>query len=221
MANYDWRDHQERPWWERFPHGVRGREFWLQFVESGFRQEGGFDAALRQIAQARHTRFSPLRPAKLRRPCVFVSHRKDDVDEAERIAWLACQKGYDYWLDIYDPSLGGYPGAAHATVSEAKVVALTIEMALLNSTHVVAVITANTPGSAWVPYEYGRVKDPVPNATQAACWMSPAVTVFPEYLHLGEILRSESMLQKWLEHEGRRFNTSGACSWPRSTPRPL
>ncbi len=80
------------------------------------------------------------------------------------------------------------------------VVAAIIEMALLNSTHVMAVITPHTSGSQWVPYEYGRVKDPTPVALQAACWLHNGVSAStaPEYLYLGTTTRSEIDVNDWL-----------------------
>jgi hypothetical protein len=155
---------------------------------------------------------------------VFISHRKDDVDQAERIAWLACRAGFDYWLDILDPGLAGYPGLSHATEEEARAAALIIEVALLNCTQVIAVMTPITAGSAWVPYEYGRVKDPVPESPQAACWLSPKLKGLPaEYLYLGARLKSEDEIERWLAGERHRmgFTDPPACPWHRPIPAPL
>ncbi|HEV8482632.1 MAG TPA: hypothetical protein VGV87_03655, partial [Blastocatellia bacterium] len=76
-------------------------------------------------------------------------------------------------------------------------IASVIEMGLINSTHVLAVITQNTMGSAWVPYEYGRVKTGLGVTTpQAACWIHnvPASPI-PEYLYLGEVATTKQDLQ--------------------------
>ena len=97
-----------------------------------------------------------------------------------------------------------------------------IEMALLNSTHVVAVMTPNTAGSQWVPYEYGRVKEPVPITLQAACWVSRLVTALPEYLYLGVITKAESDLQLWLRNERRNYGgLPSPCGWIAPVPPPL
>jgi hypothetical protein len=103
------------------------------------------------------------------RPCLFVSHRRIDVRPALRIAYLVCQQGFDYWLDVLDPTLIGVP--APTAEQEAAATAAVIGMALLNSSHVIAVMTMNTKGSEWVPYEYGRVKAPLAASLQAACWV--------------------------------------------------
>ncbi len=206
MANYDWRDFQQQTWRNRFPEGVRGYEAWHQ-AES-------IEDAFRRVAEARQAPNPPLA-----QPCVFVSHRQTDVAQAERIAYLACQEGFDYWLDVYDPTLNGLPPGPSNLVQSVAVAAI-IEMALLNSTQVLAVITSNTKGSAWVPYEYGRVKDPQPVSPQAACWVhNSAPLPLPEYLYLGVITHSESDIQDWLRSERQRLGISKSpCSWSKPIP---
>ncbi|HUQ10762.1 MAG TPA: toll/interleukin-1 receptor domain-containing protein [Steroidobacteraceae bacterium] len=229
MPNFDWREHREMlPLARRYPDWVMGHDLLRDFpnlLRNFAHPDLGFDEVLRRIARERHRAGTRTRRMHvgLDRPCVFISHRKDDVDQAERIAWLTCQAGFDYWLDIYDPGLAGYPGLATATEAEARAVALTIEIALLNCTQVIAVMTPNTPGSAWVPYEYGRVKDPVPDSPQAACWLAPGVKLFPEYLYLGARLRTEGDISQWLADERTRmgFLSKPTCAWPHSTPVPL
>jgi hypothetical protein len=229
MPNFDWREHRELlPLWSRYPEWIVGYGL-LRDLQNlrGMHEHAAieFDELLRRIAQARHS--GPTRSKRgavgLDRPCVFISHRKDDVDQAERIAYLTCMAGFDYWLDIYDPDLAGYPGLASATEAQARAAALIIEVALLNCTHVIAVMTPITVGSAWVPYEYGRVKDPVPESPQAACWLSPAVKLFPEYLHLGERLRDEPGINQWLADERARWGRTSTptCDWRRPIPAPL
>jgi len=84
---------------------------------------------------------------------------KVDYGYAERIAWLASEHGWDYWLDVHDPGLTVINSRLLSPQSQALAVALIIEVALLNCTHVLATITDNSPGSAWIPYEYGRVQE--------------------------------------------------------------
>src|SRR5206468_3674438 len=42
--------------------------------------------------------------ARRQLPRVFVSHQRGDTVKAERIAWLATEVGFEYWLDIHDPA---------------------------------------------------------------------------------------------------------------------
>lgn len=153
MANYDWTEYRGRSWENRYPDGVRGLDAWRQQVFQG-------GAPSRLIEERGRSAM------RLPKPCLFVSHRQTDDEEAKRIAYLACQEGFDYWLDVLDPTLtapafNSVPGASTPSQTAAAIAAI-VEMALLNSTHVMAVMTVNTKGSQWVPYEYGRVRDPVP-----------------------------------------------------------
>lgn len=215
MANYDWREKQNFEWWRRFPDDARGADVWLQH---DFDTSSDLNDVFSRLREAR--RQAPPKPL---RPCLFVSHRKDDADEAARVAYLACEAGFDYWLDVLDPNLVGMkwlPGVP-LTAQEAAATAAIIEMALLNATHVLAVITSNTNGSQWVPYEYGRVKEPSATSLQAACWVDKDVrkAPLPEYLYLGPILKSEADITHWLKTE---FQKSGRvakqCGWPPPHP---
>jgi hypothetical protein len=58
---------------------------------------------------------------------------------------------------------------------KSALVAGLIEMALLNSTHIVSLQTKSANASRWVPYEFGRAKDRHPLATNAASWFENAV----------------------------------------------
>jgi hypothetical protein len=49
--------------------------------------------------------------------------------------------------------------------------ACVIEMALLNCTHVVALVTPESVPSRWIPYEYGNVKEPTPYLLNPVCWL--------------------------------------------------
>ena len=207
MPNYDWTEYQNRPWLERFPEGVRGLDVWRELP-----LEGSPDSLNQERGQT---------TARLVQPCVFVSHRRADLAQAMRIAYLACQEGFDYWLDVLDPQLGPF-----APPKSGAAIAAIIEMALLNSTHVMAVMTRNTKGSQWVPYEYGRVKAPMPVTLQAASWLDKSLAApdIPEYLHLGAITRSEAEIRTWLQAERQRYGSPArplTLGWSRAIPGPL
>ena len=218
MANYDWREYRDRGWFGRFPDNVRGYTVWRR---RRFEAEPDLRSVEADIKRAREGVSAP--PPQ---PCVFVSHRRSDEAQARRVAFLACQAGFDYWLDVVDPNLSGVTGAATLLKAQrAAAVAAIIEMGLLNSTHVLAVMTANTKGSEWVPYEYGRVKTPqLPISVQAACWASPGMgSDLPGYLYLGEVHRSEGDVTRWLRAERQKQPSEriGPCGWRGSEPEPL
>jgi hypothetical protein len=215
MPNYDWRDYRGRSWTQRFPEWSKGFARWSAQANT----EGanlGLIQAIRRLIDLGD------RPS---RPCVFVSHRQADVEPAARIAYLACQEGFDYWLDVFDPALAAAPAVAPNLTPQqaAATIAAVIEVGLLNSTHVVAVMTPNTKGSQWVPYEYGRVREPVPS-TPAAAWVAsslPAVAL-PEYLYLGVITKTELELKSWLQSEFGKYGAPPRpCGWNKPVPAPL
>jgi hypothetical protein len=73
-----------------------------------------------------------------------------------------------------------------------------VEFALLNCSHLIAVMTEGTRGSMWLPYEYGRVKEPAPLTVQVSCWKHPHLKAedCPEYLVLGKVHLDEALA--WL-----------------------
>lgn len=197
MPNYDWTDFRDLPLTERFPDWAEGLQ-WLG--------EPPEEALFHIVEQRRHC----VRPP---RPRVFVSHRQSDVGLAKQIAYEVCTEGFEFWLDVFDPNLAAAMNAPPPVRSYA--VAIAIEMGLLNSTHVIAVMTKNIAGSQWVPYEYGRVKDPTPVALQAASWIdfSFPTAKFPEYLLLGPELKSKAQLDAWLRFEVAKYGSPPPCGW--------
>jgi hypothetical protein len=189
--NYDWNDRGDEALENRFPDWVLGYELWRENV---FRDESvqRFDDFRTRIAGERLSRRPDgVLPGGITR--VFVSHKKEDRDEALRTAWLVSQAGHAYWLDILDPQLAG---SNLSPIRTAEV----IEMALLNCTHLIALITSQSRSSRWVPYEYGRAKEPTQYSLNAASWLHPNERgSYPEYLDLGPTHRSENNISDWLK----------------------
>ncbi|MDD1612143.1 MAG: toll/interleukin-1 receptor domain-containing protein, partial [Methylococcaceae bacterium] len=142
-------------------------------------------------------------------PRLFISHRQADYPLALRIAQLAVNEGIEIWLDVIDPTLTwlNTVGNYHFTPrQEQLLIAVVIEMALLHSSHVMAVITGNTIGSGWVGYEYGRIKDSSLFSLQAGCWIHPLLGSTPwEYLLLGVSAHDENGIKRWLNDELREW----------------
>ena len=148
-------------------------------------------------------RLRALAPLVPRNPCprLFISHRQTDKEYALRMAWLAQKNKFAYWIDILDPVLS-VPSAATG-LSQPLLTACIIEMALLNCTHVIALMTPNSPGSAWIPYEYGRVKNRRLVSFNVAAWIHPRFTrkIFPDYMCLGQNTYDETQIEKWMTDE--------------------
>lgn len=224
MANYDYQEYHTKTWLERYPDGVTGITEWQEQLPGSYWQ--GFSPVA-------SVRSAPARGA-LTRPRIFVSHRRIDVIKATRIAWLADQEGFEFWLDALDPSLMQLQtligSGAVSPHQAALAIAAIIEMALLNSTHVIATMTSNTQGSQWVPYEYGRAKDVGPITVQAGCWVDHTLSkgYLPEYLHLGKKTFSEVEIRAWLASEFINWQqkygssaTAPAGNWRGPKPAPL
>jgi hypothetical protein len=219
VPNYDWNDFAAAHWLDRYAPWSQGYSEWHAQLPDLF----ALDAV-------------PL-PA-LDRPRLFVSHRQVDSPRAERVAWLANDEGFEFWLDVLDPGLTTFQTFASSLsmptpALHAIGIARIIEMALHNSSHVLALLTANSAGSAWIPYEYGRIhRGAVP--WPAAAWVDPLgitnhpTPPLPEYLYLGAIAKTEQEIRTWLNGERRNWErmlgrpiTKPAGRWTAPIPLPL
>lgn len=205
MASFDWRVISEDVL-ERYDERALGYQAWRQLVTMlrEFLQSetpdpflAAFDEFLRQLQQVGEG------PPVCR---VFVSHQRADVPFAERIAYLATQQGFEYWLDVHDPLLQLANRTALPPVVQSILIAAIIEMALLNCSHGITVQTRNAQLSRWVPYEFGRAKRRWLVSTQVASWfdngMYAASTA--DYLKLGDCTQSEVEVALWLAAEWAR-----------------
>lgn len=224
MAVFDWRQRPENLR-DRYTRDTPGFPQWdrllMLIMDSlGAATEPGqrsgvmraFDQFMTSLDEA-----APAGPAVCR---VFVSHKQQDVAYAERVAWLADQRGFEYWLDVHDPALNLFTVLPLPPVVQSILVASIIEMALLNCTHLVAIQTAKAAQSRWVPYEYGRSKRRWVISTQVASWFDTGVTPEPaDYLRLGVCAHSEAAVDRWLTGErGRVGCPPGGSVWRGAPP---
>jgi hypothetical protein len=98
-----------------------------------------------------------------------------------------------------------------------------IEMALLNSTHVVSMQTKNAQTSRWVPYEFGRAKERRSLATNAASWFENGVapTANGDYLWLAFCAPNSADLKIWLDKVGHTRPPRPNHRWKKPIPGPL
>jgi len=212
MSHYFWREYEGPPagW---YPNWVEGAGLWRDFIRGDVRARRRL---LDALVAARATVRWGEPGTELAIPRLFVSHRKDDETESRRIATIAQAEGFQVWLDVLDDELQRTAQASAGMPADALQIALIIEMALLNCTHVIALITPRTPGTYWVPYEYGRVKDSSPHSLRAACWIDQHVTYEPEYLELGIKTRSDHDIRNWLRGELAQWRRQFPASIARS-----
>ena len=177
MDNFDYRE-ASKALGDRFPEGALGRAWWQSLQEPRPNARSEWFPSPSNLRAAK-THFSV--------PRVFVSHKREDLAAAVDVANWVRETGCYTWFDAEN-----LPG-----VGDPVLIAGIIEMALLNSTHVIAVMTQRTLSSTWVPYEYGRVKADLPHSDTAACWV-PRDLLLPAYLYLGEVTRTKGGVQRWL-----------------------
>jgi hypothetical protein len=216
---FSWRDSPNANLLERFAEGTLGLGPWRRLVgkleELG--PEADPQAYLQVLEDLIDQTLNGLRaePAVCR---VFVSHQQKDSAYAERIAFLATQHRFDYWLDIHDPLL--IRANQILPTNDPRypiIIAAIIEIGLLNSTHVVAVHTQNSFASKWVPYELGRAKARQIRSDQAAGWFSPKVqpSNFGEYVLLAVIMHGgEKDLLSWLRSQSQSSHTKKCVPAP-------
>ncbi len=194
---FDWREAREIDWRERYSRDFVGYDLWMRIFEFEFGSPGWIDMALEALHRGRFSE-ADTSPA---RPCVFISHRQDDELQAVAAANVLINRDddIDVWLDVEDPDLQRL--AQHPDPSDPLVrilTALVIEMALINSSHVLAILTSNTKGSMWVPYEYGRIKQQrILDVKAAMLNLDEDKIEEPEYALLGPIFYATNALNNW------------------------
>jgi hypothetical protein len=185
--------------------GLPGYKAWLNLIAIIANPEArdrelfdAFDYFLRAI---------DLVDRNLVKDCVFISHRQSDWSLAEDVSRTVTKTSRDYWLDIHDPTLQWANGRVTSlgSVAGAILLAAIIEIALLNSTHVITLHTNSSAGSAWIPYELGRAKARKIFSSQAAGWFDPPKILpagCPEYVHLAHQTSSHQDVEDWLMKRG-------------------
>jgi hypothetical protein len=216
MPDYDAYEFFERHPTERFPNWALGLGVWREWGN-------GIPETLRTILDdlIRSRRSANWGAPPLKCPRVFVSHKKEDEKRAREITDLARQGGWDVWLDVLEPELK-FPKGTPSVEEKSLAVATIIEMALLNCTHVLAVLTEKAERSRWIPYEYGRVKDSSPFSLNAACWIDSDVTTtsVPEYFLLSPITKNDQELSTWLQSERLAWQQARPGCSPKSAGDP-
>lgn len=216
ILDYDWLEFNEKDLKFRFPNNVNGYEQWVRFVENLPLAETALqDTAVRiKEFEFKPPPLSSIHPINC--PRVFISHKQEDKNYALRIAELAVQAKFYYWLDVVDPFLNIINSKKVVINSipiilspkqEALLIAAIVEMALINCTHVLAAITVKSRSSRWIPYEYGRVKNSPTIVSDATCWVSPKVdkSDIAEYMLLGIVKYTDHEVGLWLKNEHFRF----------------
>lgn len=84
------------------------------------------------------------------RPCVFLSHKKEDKTECRRIAEYFKNAEVDYYLDELDVAL-----QQAASSGDPSKITESIKKGIRESSHMLVVVSEKTYKSHWVPFEVG------------------------------------------------------------------
>ncbi len=151
------------------------------------------------------------RLARTSKICIFISHQKRDRDACEKIANYILSIGIDVYFDEYD-----YRLSIASQKGDAKGVVAAIRKGIDSSSHMLCVISPNTLGSKWVPFEvgYGYEKTSLASLTLKGIKNSD----LPEYIRIAPIIRDLKDLNKFIkEFENKlileRRNIIGFDSW--------
>lgn len=132
-------------------------------------------------------RFRNLHSYGGNKALVFVSHRQADTQAAWAIARALIEiADVDVFLDAFNPAL--------STSGNPEKVTGVIDFGLSACTHLLAVVSDNTRGSWWVPYEFGVARNrPVP----CGLTLLQNVKDLPEYLQTAHTVQDVYGLVNW------------------------
>lgn len=191
MSNYDYESFTGSSWNDRFPPWANGYSEWQNQVATSTWTPPALPP------------YAPPAPTPPRTSRVFISHRQADTALARRVAYLADDAGFDFWLDVMDPTLNALAAflktASLSAQQESMAFASVIQMGLINCTHVLVLMTPNSVGSEWIYYEYGFAKRAPGPGPIACAWVHPVLGVqnLPGYMLLAPHHVDEPAITRW------------------------
>ena len=150
-----------------------------------YRSEGYTRNTIRLTAYNLEGRIDELgRRLSAEKPDVFVSHKSDDKEQAEKVAIKIAECGLTAYLDIWDPNVDG----------DGPELVDYIDTVMGCCNGLIAVLSRNTVSSWWVPLEIGI-----------------AIT---KKLHLGSFLVPTSRYTPLKPYEVKQYFPSYLWKWP-------
>ena len=138
---------------------------------------------------ARSSNLTEKFGGSLKGPCVFISHQFIDFVLARKVGGILKDLELDIWLDEEDSA------TQQAVASgDKRKLAEAIEMGLSTCTHLLALISAATRESWWVPYEIGSVRG---RTKPLAFFVHKEVRDLPEYLVFGKRILDQHDFYAW------------------------
>jgi len=123
-------------------------------------------------------------------PCVFISHRKTDLEAAKAIArFLQYDVGVNIYFDEHDAALG-----AAAISGDDKKIVECLERGIEVSSHLLGLLSTATKDSWWVPFEIGSARR---KRAHIGYILLNDVDNLPSYLKIARLVASERELKDW------------------------
>lgn len=150
-----------------------------------------------------------------KRPCVFLSHKREDKAECRKIADYLKQAEIDYYLDELDDAL-----QSAAREKNPHVITESIKKGIRNSSHMLVVVSEKTYKSNWVPFEIGYghssildkglKEDEVPDRIKLSILTLRDISEksLPDYMQVGYIIRGTKSLNDYISKITHRRETS-------------
>lgn len=149
------------------------------------------------------------------RPCVFLSHKREDKTECRKIAEYLSNAGIDYYLDDLDSDL-----QQAALMNNPEKITESIKKGIRESTHMLVVVSEKTVKSQWVPFEIGYGHSAIldkgleegkqKNIIKLSILTLKDISekTLPDYMQVGYIIRGTKSLNRYISIISNRFETS-------------
>lgn len=149
-----------------------------------------------------------------KRPCVFLSHKREDKEACRTIASYFKNAGIDYYLDEEDSVL------QHASSNKDPIkITESIKKGIRESTHMMVVVSDKTYKSQWVPFEVGyghaSILDKENLITREDRIKLSVLTLkdivektLPDYLQVGYVIKGTKSLNDYISKITDRLEKS-------------
>ncbi|MDR2234690.1 MAG: toll/interleukin-1 receptor domain-containing protein [Chryseobacterium sp.] len=139
-----------------------------------------------------------------KRPCIFLSHKREDKPACKKIANYLKDAGIDYYLDEDDKEL-----QLATTNNDPEKITSSIKKGIKKSTHMLVVISEKTYKSQWVPFEVGyghaAILDKYDTQNNENKIRLGILTLkdlsekkLPDYLQVGYLIRGIKSINKYI-----------------------
>lgn len=148
------------------------------------------------------------------RPCVFLSHKREDKEACREIANYFKNAGIDYYLDEEDVSL-----QYASSVNDPLKITESIKDGIKKSTHMMVVVSEKTYKSLWVPFEVGyghasildqeKLKNQNDRIKLSVLTLKDiAEKTLPDYLQVGYLIKGTKSLNEYISKITDRLEKS-------------